>query len=167
VKKKQKKRKSVQIIEYIAAYVLILFIRIVPLKSGQVLSSIFGNLLYFLIPKRRQIAIKNIEDAFNGNKSRKEIRKIARRSCQSFFLTALEIIKFQFLFTGQNALSKIKATTEGIDDLFRRAREVHDKSDGCIFVTPHIGNWEFLPHVCSIVGIPIVVVARPLDNVYL
>jgi KDO2-lipid IV(A) lauroyltransferase len=31
-------------------------------------------------------------------------------------------------------------------------------------VTPHIGNWELLPHVSAFVGIPLAVVARPLDN---
>jgi len=51
--------------------------------------------------------------------------------------------------------------------LLQKAKEIHDASGGCIFVTPHIGNWEYLPHVSAVVGIPLVVVARPLSNAYL
>lgn len=167
MKKKRKKSQSTQIIEYLVAYIFILFVRAVPLKVGHFISGILGNLLYFLIPKRRNIAIKNLKNVFDGNKSDDEIKKIARQSCKSFFLTILEIIKFQYLLTGPNALSNIRAFTEGVDDLFHKANEIHKNSDGCIFVTPHLGNWELLPHVCSIMGIPLVVVARPLDNVYL
>jgi KDO2-lipid IV(A) lauroyltransferase len=54
-----------------------------------------------------------------------------------------------------------------VDELFHKAKKIHDESGGCIFVTPHIGNWEVLPHVSSFAGIPLAVVARPLDNEYL
>ncbi|MEE8423068.1 MAG: lysophospholipid acyltransferase family protein [Thermodesulfobacteriota bacterium] len=167
MKKKRKKSKSTQLIEYIAAYTLILFIRALPVKAGHLISGFLGNALYLLIPKRRNIAIKNLTDAYKGEKSEKEISKIARQSCKSFFLTAMEIIKFQTLLTGPDALNNLRTTAEGLDELFRKAKELHEKSKGCIFVTPHIGNWEFLPHACSMMGIPIVVVARPLDNAYL
>ncbi len=51
--------------------------------------------------------------------------------------------------------------------MFEKVRRAHESSGGAIFVTPHMGNWEVLPHVCTALGIPLVVVARPPDNPYL
>ncbi len=167
VKKKRKKRKLIQILEYIAVYPIILFSRAVPLKIVYLISGFLGNLLYLLVPRRRNIAIKNLQNAFNGEKNEKEIRDIARQSCKSFFLTFLEVIKFRYLLTKPSAINSLRDTTEGLDELFHKAKKIHDESGGCIFVTPHIGNWEVLPYVSSVVGIPLAVVVRPLDNVYL
>ena len=124
-------------------------------------------MLYLFIPKRRTIAIENLRNAFGGEKNEKEIRELALKSCISFFLTFLETIKFRFLLTKPDSLNKLIKTTGNLEELFNKAKKIHDESGGCIFVTPHIGNWEILPHVSSFVGIHLAVVVRPLDNVYL
>jgi KDO2-lipid IV(A) lauroyltransferase len=166
-KKRKKKSKLVKILEYCAAYIIILTARAVPLRITKIISNFFGDLLFFLVSKRRNIAIENLQHAFAEEKSKREIERIARESCRSFFLTFLEIVKLRYLFTGSNVTNKLKAYAENLDKLFVKAKKIHDKSGGCIFVTPHIGNWEVLPHVSSVVGIPLVIVARPLDNEYL
>lgn len=166
-KKRKKKGKFTKILEYVAVYILILISRAIPLKFIKIISNFLGDLLYLLVPRRRNIAIENLQNAFKGEKNEKDIRKIARHSCRSFFLTFLEIINLRFLLTEPDAINRLRVTTEYLDELFSTAKEIHDKSGGCIFVTPHIGNWEILPYVSSIVGIPLVVVVRPLDNDYL
>ncbi|MBI5098708.1 MAG: lysophospholipid acyltransferase family protein [Nitrospirae bacterium] len=166
-KKRKKKGKITKILEYSLAYLIILITQFVPLKVVKIISSLLGDLLYFLSKKRRNIAIENLRYAFKGEKNESDIKKIARQSCRSFFLTFLEIIKLRYLFTKPDALSRLRSTTEYLDKLFLKAKKLHDESDGCIFVTPHIGNWEILPQVCAAVGIPLVVVARPLENEYL
>ena len=120
-----------------------------------------------MVPRRRNIAIENLRNAFNGEKTEKEIRDIARQSCKSFFLTFLEIVKLGSLFLKPDTMDRIRPTTENLDQLFLKAKKIHDESGGCIFVTPHISNWEILPYVSSAVGIPLAIVVRPLDNVYL
>jgi KDO2-lipid IV(A) lauroyltransferase len=155
------------LLEYGLAYSLILLVRFIPIRLVHLISLFLGNIFYLLVPKRRNIAIENLRNAFKGEKSEKEILKIARKSCVSFFTTFLEIIKFRLLFTGPDAMDRLRPTTTGLDGLFHKAKKIHDESGGCIFVTPHMGNWEVLPHVSSLVGIPLAVVVRPLDNVYL
>lgn len=132
-----------------------------------IISGVLGNLLYLLVPRRHNIAIENLRNAFNGEKNEKEIRGIARQSCKSFFLTFLEVIKFRYLLTKSDVINRLRDTTEGLDELFHKVKKIHNESGGCIFVTPHIGNWELLPYVSSVMGIPLAVVVRPLDNVYL
>lgn len=166
-KSKPGKSASIQILEYVVVYLIILISRITPLRVVHLISGFLGNLFYLLVPRRRNTAIENIRNAFDGRKSEKEIKEIARRSCKSFFLTFLEIAKLHSMFAETDAVEKLRCMAEGIDELFIKAKKIHEESGGCIFVTPHIGNWEVLPHVSSIVGIPLVVVVRPLDNVYL
>jgi KDO2-lipid IV(A) lauroyltransferase len=163
--KKNRREKSnlTKLIEYYAVYTVILLARAVPLTVVRSISSFLGDLLYFLVAKRRKIALTNIRCAFK-EKSEKEITAIARKSCRSFFLTFLEIIKHRYLFDRPDTMHRIRGKAEGVDELFLKAKKIHDDSGGCIFVTPHIGNWEVLPRISAFVGIPLAIVARPLDN---
>ncbi|KPJ98070.1 MAG: hypothetical protein AMK71_12030 [Nitrospira bacterium SG8_35_4] len=163
MKKKRNKSPLTKLLEYYAVYTIILFSRAVPLRVVKGISTVLGDLLYFLVPKRRNIATENLTHAF-PEKSSQEIKEIARESCRSFFLTFLEIIKLRYLFNRPDTIHRIRERAKGIDELFQKAKAIHDESGGCIFVTPHIGNWEVLPHVSAFVGIPLAVVARPLDN---
>jgi KDO2-lipid IV(A) lauroyltransferase len=79
----------------------------------------------------------------------------------------MESTKFQSALKADEVREEIRKASQKLDELFQKARKIHDESNGCIFVTPHIGNWELLPYVSAMVGIPLVVVVRPLDNVYL
>jgi len=167
VKKKRKKGTFVKILEYGAAYTIIFFIRVIPLRGVYYVSSFLGNLLYALVPKRRRIARENLRHAFYGNKTEQEIEHIARRSFASFFQTFLEIVKFQYIYSAPDAHDRVKTKAEGLQELFEKAKKIHDQSGGCLFVTPHIGNWEMLPYISALVGIPLVVVVRALDNEYL
>lgn len=165
--KRKKKSKGVKLIEYSAAYLIISIARVIPFRVIKLISNFLGDLLFFLVPKRRRIAIENLEHAFSGEKTPLEIKRLARESCRSFILTFLEIVKYRYLFTGPDAVEKLKTYAENLDVLFIKAKKIHDESGGCIFVTPHLGNWELLPHASAVIGIPLAVVARPLDNEYL
>ncbi len=163
----KKKRKWIALLEYGAVYTIILAGRSVPLIAARIISNFLGDLLYFFVRRRRRIAIENIEHAFGRHKTGQEVRAIARRSCRSAINTFLEMIKFHDLFDRPDILDHLRKATANLDALFLKAKKIHDQAGGCIFVTPHFGNWEILPHVSSVVGIPLVVVARPLDNPYL
>jgi KDO2-lipid IV(A) lauroyltransferase len=166
-KKRNKKTKTVQILEYFTATLVIQTAKILPLGFLYAGSALLGNLLYLLAPRRRRIALENLRHAFPESEDEQRIRAIARLSCKSFFFTIAEIIKWRFFLGGPEALNDLRSTSAALQELFAKAKKIHDEAKGCIFVTPHLGNWELLPHVSAAVGIPLAVVARPLDNVYL
>ncbi len=166
-RKRRKKSNFIKLLEYYAASAVIFIARKIPLRITSIISNLLGDILFILVPRRRRIAIENLRHAFAGEKGDQEIERIARESCRSFFLTFLEIVKLRYLFTGADIMGKLSAYADNLDELFSKARRVHDESGGCIFVTPHIGNWEILPRVSSFIGIPLAIVARPLDNEYL
>ena len=165
-KRRRKKGKPTQVLEYLGVSILLAFGRLVPLRVGKLLSEHLGRVLYALLHKRRSIAMENLRRAFPDEKGL-DHRRIARRSFSCFVLTCFETLKFQHIIGEQDAGAEPVAVSEELRGLLKKARRIHDGSGGCIFVTPHIGNWELLPFAGSIVGIPLVAVVRPLDNVYL
>ena len=166
-KKRKKKSEFVKLLEYGVVCSILFVTRITPLSVVKIFSNTLGDILFFLVKKRRNIALDNLRNAFGNEKSEKEIKEIARRSCRSFFFTFIEIFKLRYFFSKPDVMNNIKSNAGNIIELFGKAKKIHDDAGGCIFVTPHIGNWEVLPHVSSAAGIPLAIVARPLDNHYL
>jgi Kdo2-lipid IVA lauroyltransferase/acyltransferase len=166
-RKRKKKGKVRQLLEYGVAASLLPLVRVTPPGIIHLMGDLFGNLLFLLMPARRRLAIENLNYALGAERTEDEIKRIARKSCQSFFLTCFEIIKFQDFFKKEDAREALKGLSEELEVLFQKARKIHEESGGCIFVTPHLGNWEYLPHVSSVLGIPLVVVVRPFSNAYL
>lgn len=166
LRKKKAKGEALQLVEYGATALLLFLVRLIPLSLIRMLSRLLGWLFFRFVPRRRRIALENLTQAFQGEKA-EELVSIARESFISVVLTFLESAKFRRVFTGPDAFARVRQSSDGLEQLFRKARKIHDESGGCIFVTPHIGNWEFLPHVSALVGIPLAVVVRPLDNPYL
>ncbi|HWR89604.1 MAG TPA: lysophospholipid acyltransferase family protein [Dissulfurispiraceae bacterium] len=166
-RRKPKKGKTVQLIEYGVVLSLLFLVRLTPLGLIRRFSKVLGSLFFRLVKKRRLIALNNLSAALGKERDEVELRDIARESFASFFLTYFEIAKFQSLMKNPGSVERLVEDPDDVRRIFEKAKGFHDAWKGCIFVTPHIGNWEMLPHVSAAVGIPLVIVARPLDNVYL
>ncbi len=168
-KRKRRRKSGVEkLLEYAAAWIIVFIVRAAPMKIVRALGDFLGDLLYFLGKRRRKIALKNLHHAFNGEKTPQEIQALARKSCRSFFLSFLEIIKLNHMLTGPAGKdSAAESAMQRMAGVFEKAKRIQEEAGECIFVTPHIGNWEVLPHVFSAAGIPLTIVARPLDNHYL
>ncbi|MGA2732406.1 MAG: lysophospholipid acyltransferase family protein [Syntrophobacteraceae bacterium] len=164
---KKGKGKTFQIVEYLAFYTTVAIARSLSLGVLRVICGFLGYLLYAAIPRRRKIALQNIKIAFGDKMSEKEIRELARLSCKAFLLTAVEMIKSPFRLEGARIIRDRHYKTEHLEHLFQKAKMIHDEAGGCIFVTPHLGNWELMPYVSALIGIPLAIVIRPLDNPYL
>jgi len=163
----KRKSKTFQIVEYLAFYAAVAIARSLPAVALRVISALLGRLLYIAIPRRRDIALQNIKIAFGDTMSEKEMERLARQSCKAFFMTAVEMIRSPFRLEGGRVVRDGRYKTEHLEHLFQKAKMIHDGAGGCIFVTPHLGNWELLPYVSALIGIPLAIVMRPLDNPYL
>jgi KDO2-lipid IV(A) lauroyltransferase len=77
-----------------------------------------------------------------------------------------------FAHFGGLAADLLRSETEPIEKLLARvevvglehARAAVASGRGVFFATPHLGNWEWASIVTGANGIPVTVVARPLDN---
>ncbi len=122
-----------------------------------------GGLVY-LFSRRRQVAIKNLRAAFAQEKSRGELRRIARRSIQNMAVSLGEMLCFP-----EMNLSTVRRDIrfEGLE----KFEPYLSKQQGLIFLTAHFGNWELLNVTASVLGYPMVVLARtqkhPRSDAYL
>lgn len=164
---KKTKGKFLFLAEYIGFQVAVVISRALPYRVLQWLCRMLGRILYTTIPRRRDIAVRNIRIAFGDEPADSQVRKLALESCRSFFLTAVEMMRSPFHFEGTQVVRDERYKTEHLESLFLKAKKAHDEAGGCIFVTPHLGNWEMLPYVSSLLGIPLAIVMRPMDNPYL
>ena len=162
--KKRKKTKPLHLIEYVLVQFLMLLTQSLPFRAVQAFGNFLGKLMYRLAKSRRNIAMDNLRHAYGDSKSPEELERIARESFISFFLTFLETFKFRKMLRDPKRILDLANESESIEVLLQMIRQVHDQSGGCIFVTPHLGNWEVLPHASAYVGVPLMVVARPQAN---
>ncbi len=148
-------------------YMAIAAVRALPIKSLRLACRLLGDLIFAILPRRREIAVKNVEIAFGDQLDQNQIKQLARRSCQSFFLMAVETMRSPFKHDGARVVRDPRYKTQHLEQLFLKAKKTHDEAGGCIFVTPHLGNWEILPYASALIGIPLAVLMRPMDNPYL
>ncbi len=164
---KKNRGKHRQLIEVVGLYMAIAAVKVMPISGLRFVCRLLGDLIFAILPRRRQIALKNVEIAFGNELSQTQIRQLARRSCQSFFLMAVETMRSPFKHNGDCVVRDPRYKTGHLEQLFLKAKKIHDDAGGCIFVTPHLGNWEMLPYASALIGIQLAVLMRPMDNPYL
>ncbi len=116
-----------------------------------------GLCLYFLSPRHRRMALSNLDLAFGETRSREEKRRIARASFAHLGFLLCDSLAFSRVDPGR--LDEI-AVYEGLE----RAREVYARGRGAFLFSGHYGNWEMVALLQGYLGLPLAMVARPLDN---
>jgi KDO2-lipid IV(A) lauroyltransferase len=117
-----------------------------------------GEILCRRLRKRRRVAEVNLRLAFP--ESSEEAREaILVRSCRNLARIAVETIRLPSL-TDEEVRARV-GLEEGARAVIERARA---RERGLIFVTGHIGNWELAALGLAMHGIPLHIVARPLNN---
>jgi len=166
-KKGRRRRRKLwgqQTVEYLGVLLGIFIIRAAPMWLGRFVARRVGDGFYYFFSRRRAVARKNLAIAFPDLTDEKEIRRIIHRACQSLMLTVFEMVKLRSLFDRPDVADILAREVPGFLEKARHMKRLHAETGGFIIVLPHLGNWEILLHVADVVGIPNVIVVRPLDN---
>jgi len=107
-KHKRKKGKLFYFAEYAFARAMMFLVQVMPMFACRALSAFLGNLLYYGSSKRRGIAIDNLTHALGDDYNDDEIKGLARRSCASFLLTFMEMIKFRPLLARPESMKNTR-----------------------------------------------------------
>jgi heptosyltransferase-2 len=102
--------------------------------------SAMGWLAWWLVPKYRRLTLRNLEIAFQGEKSAAELRTIGRRHFQRSAANVACSLKMSSM-----APEKIAAhvETKNFDAVHRELRS----GTAVVLLLSHIGNWEIFAHV--------------------
>ena len=130
-------------------------INLIPRKVNHFFAKSFGNLLYYIVKDRRELAVKNIKLSLGY--SREEAENLARLVFQDVAIKFVETITFEN-WTDNDFDNKIEVN--GLEYL----EKAYEKNKGVIIFTGHIGNWDLLGLYLAWLGYPINGIARMFKN---
>lgn len=147
----------------------IVYLMVLLLSAG--LRRVPRSLFFFLavpfawvaccIPNIGGIARMNVRVAF-PEKTERERRRIVRKSFENLFVSLCEF------FWCKGKSSAVEALTEIPDQARQDAIAGQSGSNGSLFLTPHLGNWEFAGITLgATMGFPMATVVRSPRNPYL
>lgn len=164
VKKKKRNRAEGYVpsgayVQYLLLRLLDALNRVLPDAVTAWIAAGVGECLFYILPKRRKIALANLDIAYGGSKSDAEKKIIARKSFAHVALSILEFFSIaQFL---KHARERVRFSgLEVLDRAFARGK-------GVILVISHLGSWEYLALLPYLKGYPCSVIGKPTRNPYL
>jgi KDO2-lipid IV(A) lauroyltransferase len=120
-----------------------------------------GDVWYRGAPGRRRIALRNLEIAFGGALGPAERERIARESCHHAMATAADVFLREKEVTAGNWPAVVALSPE-VEALLASPRP-----RGLILLGGHLGDWEMIPHLLALQGLPVACVARTIHNPHL
>lgn len=128
-----------------------------PVRTGLAVGRRLGDVLWWLLPRRRRVALDNLRRALGHEQPPAALHRLGRRSFQHLGMNLVEGCRY-FLRPTEVMLSRVHV--EGGEQLKAAAAE----GRGVLVLTAHQGNWELLAAAHGLVGLPLSIVVRPLDH---
>jgi KDO2-lipid IV(A) lauroyltransferase len=133
------------------------FLAHLPSAVGLAAGRRLGDVLWWVLPRRRRVALENLRRSFGGERPPAELRRLGRRSFQHVGMNLVEVCRYLFRPT-QVMLSRVRV--EGREHFQAAAA----RGRGVLILTGHFGNWELLAAAHGLAGLPLSIVTRPLDH---
>lgn len=149
-------KKIQNVIEYVLAQLFAFPIRLLPHRVALGMGAGLGYFAYYLVPIRKQVALRNIAAAF-PEKPSQEVRRIGRRTYCNFGQNIVEFIRIPKMDEAFYARHIQVNGGERLEAAGRGGR-------GAVCVSGHFGNWELFPAVIHRMGFPMVGLARDQRN---
>ncbi|WP_218624005.1 lysophospholipid acyltransferase family protein [Granulicella sp. dw_53] len=145
-----------QALEFGAVWVFVNALRVLPRGLARWAGARVGWVSYLLLGRLRQVGVRNLKLAF-PEKSDAEREAILRREYRNLGWLLAEFCQMQD-YSAERASEFIRY--EGLEN-YQRAR---DKGRGVLVLTGHLGGWELSSFYHSLMGMPMGMVIRRLDN---
>jgi len=147
----------IDMITWTAIRVLLFLLRAVPEPLLPWLSRCIGGLILWLLPRRRAIALNNMEIALGESCSEQERGLILKRSISEVIQGSAELLRYIYL-PKERLLSRIEFQgREHIDKALQQGR-------GVICCGGHFGNFALMLTSLAKAGYPVAVVVREPRN---
>ena len=146
---------------YITVRSAFALMQIFPIDWNLQTARILAGFWRRIMPRHYRRALDHITTAYGDSRSSEQIQQMARRCLESVTMFAVEVVCLPRMITPFSWSRYIR--TENFHD----AMEVMLSGKGALMVTGHYGSFELMGHLLGCLGLDIVAVMRPLDNIYL
>jgi KDO2-lipid IV(A) lauroyltransferase len=143
-------------VEFAVVWVFVHSLRLLPRSLARAFGAAIGALAFRVLGRLRRVGIRNLELAFPEMTSA-EREAILRSEYRNLGLLLAEFCKMPD-YTTETASRFIRY--EGLEN-YQRARE---QGKGVLVLTGHLGAWELSSFYHSLMGMPMGMVIRRLDN---
>ena len=140
--------KKASLIEYLAYWLVRFFSLVVialPPKANFILGRALGISGYYLLKKKRNLALKNLKTVFRDEFEYWQIERIGKKA---FISLALDIIEALYIPKIDSRYINKHIRIENLKFL----DEALKKGKGVILLAYHLGNWELSNITCSLEG---------------
>ena len=145
-------------LEYAPVWLLVHVLGALPRSLARALGILLAHLVYVVHGRLRGVGLENLKIAF-PEMSGRERRRILRKLFTGLGRQLAEFCLFP-TYTRENVAQV--AIHDGMEN-YEAARA---RGKGVLFLTGHFGGWEIGSFAHSIVGYPMQIVVRDLDNPY-
>lgn len=128
-------------------------ISFLPLALTRKSSVCLATIAYYAVPRIKKIGMANLDIAYGDSLTLKEKEAILRGSVKNLALVALEFPQVPYI---KNNMDSLKITVKGWDNI--------DATKGCVIISAHLGNWEWLLPVGVHLGLRPIIVVRQFDD---
>src|SRR5271163_4705366 len=143
-------------LEYFAVLLLIRGVGLLPRGVARRIGAVIGALAFLALPRLRRVGYRNLQIAF-PDLSRQECTAILRAEYRSLGWQLAEFCQMR-KYTPGNTRGFL--SYEGLEH-YLAAR---DAGQGVLILTGHLGAWELSSFYHSLMGYPMSMVIRRLDN---
>jgi Kdo2-lipid IVA lauroyltransferase/acyltransferase len=142
--------------EFAVVWAFVHALRLLPRRLARTLGAAIGAIAFRGLGRLRRVGLRNLELAF-PEKSAEERETILRSEYRNLGLLLAEFCKMP----GYSAATASRFIRyEGLEN-YRQARE---QGKGVLVLTGHLGAWELSSFYHSLMGMPMGMVIRRLDN---
>ncbi len=127
------------------------------LRTGRLLA----RLWMWAMPRHRDRAIAHLTASLGDDYTPAQIRRIARGCLESIAMFAVEAVCLPRLLNRATWPRFVRLVN------FHETLRHIVEGQGLILVTGHYGSFEVMGHILACLGLDVVAIMRPLDNVYL
>jgi KDO2-lipid IV(A) lauroyltransferase len=136
---------------------LLLSARWLPRTLLRSLGAASGRLAFGLDRRHRRVTLDNLARAYGALIGRRALHRIARDCWRHFGRITLDT-----LHLAQLEPDRLRALVE--QQGLEHVRAAYARGKGVLLFTGHFGHWELAAMVQGYCGLPMLLVARPLDN---
>lgn len=145
-------------LEFIPIFTMVGVVNILPLSVSLSLCNFISRLWMKLTPKRRQVALENINRVYGNTISEEKKQELIKASFAHMALSMLELILVQKFLSHPEKHFELRGR-EILDRAFEQGK-------GLILIVTHLGSWELLAFLPYLTGYPWSVAVKDIRNPY-
>jgi Kdo2-lipid IVA lauroyltransferase/acyltransferase len=128
-----------------------------PARAALWIGRRLGDLGWWVLVRRRGVAVANLRRAFGDELSAAALDRLARHSFRHLGMNVAEVCVLLFR---PHAATLARMELVGHDHLEQAAA----RGKGILLLSAHLGNWELLASSHALTRFPLSIVVRPLDE---